>query len=60
MREAFGTVSYGFFPMRTMEPELAARLIHSADERIDVEDLELGVRFLRHAAVEVGSLPSDR
>jgi acetylornithine deacetylase/succinyl-diaminopimelate desuccinylase-like protein len=60
MREAFGTVSYGFFPMKTMEPELAARLIHSADERIDVEDLELGVRFLRHAAVGVGSLPSDR
>ena len=58
LREAFGTVAYGFFPMRAMEPELAARLIHSADERIDVEDLELGVRFLRHAAVEVGSLPS--
>jgi len=60
MREAFGTVSYGFFPMRTMEAEVAARLIHSADERIDVDDLELGVRFLRHAAVEVGSLPSVR
>jgi acetylornithine deacetylase/succinyl-diaminopimelate desuccinylase-like protein len=60
MREAFGTVAYGFFPMRTMEPEVAARLIHSADERIEVEDLELGVQFLRHAAVEVGSLPSDR
>ena len=59
LREAFGTVAYGFFPMRTMESELAARLIHSADERIEVEDLELGVRFLRHAAVEVGSLPSD-
>jgi acetylornithine deacetylase/succinyl-diaminopimelate desuccinylase-like protein len=48
MREAFGTVSYGFFPMRTMESELAARLIHSADERVAVEDLELGTRFLRH------------
>ena len=58
LRDAFGTVAYGFFPMRTMESELAARLIHSADERIEVEDLELGVRFLRHAAVEVGSLPS--
>ncbi|HEV2902029.1 MAG TPA: M20/M25/M40 family metallo-hydrolase [Gaiellaceae bacterium] len=58
LRDAFGTVSYGFFPMRTMEPEVAARLIHSADERIEVEDLELGVRFLRHAAREVGSLPS--
>jgi acetylornithine deacetylase/succinyl-diaminopimelate desuccinylase-like protein len=48
MREAFGTVCYGFFPMRAMDPELAARLIHSADERIAVEDLELGTRFLLH------------
>jgi acetylornithine deacetylase/succinyl-diaminopimelate desuccinylase-like protein len=48
MREAFGTISYGFFPMRTMDAELAARLIHSADERVAVEDLELGTRFLRH------------
>ncbi len=49
-REAFGTVAYGFFPSRVMSAELAARLIHSADERIPVEDLELGVSFLRHAA----------
>jgi len=53
LREAFGTVAYGFFPMRTMDPQLAARLIHSADERIAVDDLELGVRCLRHAAVQV-------
>ena len=33
MRDAFGTVAYGFFPMRAMDPQLAARLIHSADER---------------------------
>jgi acetylornithine deacetylase/succinyl-diaminopimelate desuccinylase-like protein len=61
LREAFGTVAYGFFPMRTMSPELAARLIHSADERIPVDDLELGVRFLRHAAARVcgsGGSPS--
>jgi acetylornithine deacetylase/succinyl-diaminopimelate desuccinylase-like protein len=56
LREAFGTVAYGFFPMRTMSPELAARLIHSADERIPVEDLELGVEFLRHAATELGAI----
>jgi acetylornithine deacetylase/succinyl-diaminopimelate desuccinylase-like protein len=48
MREAFGAVSYGFFPMRMMDSELAARLIHSADERIAVDDLELGTRFLHH------------
>jgi acetylornithine deacetylase/succinyl-diaminopimelate desuccinylase-like protein len=49
-REAFGTVAYGFFPLRVMDAELAARLIHSADERIPVEDLELAVSFMRHAA----------
>ena len=36
LREAFGTVAYGFFPYRTMAPELAATLIHSADERVPV------------------------
>ena len=55
LREAFGTVAYGFFPMRTMSAELASRLIHSADERIPVDDLELGVEFLRHVARAVGS-----
>jgi len=49
-REAFGTVAYGFFPSRAMSIETAARLIHSADERVPVEDLELGVGFLRQAA----------
>jgi len=52
-REAFGTVAYGFFPSRVMGLETAARLIHSADERVPVEDLELGVSFLKHAAQTV-------
>ena len=26
--DAFGTVAYGFFPMRTMEPEVAAKSAH--------------------------------
>jgi acetylornithine deacetylase/succinyl-diaminopimelate desuccinylase-like protein len=50
LRDAFGTVAYGFFPARAMDAEVAARLIHSADERVPVDDLELGVTFLRHAA----------
>jgi acetylornithine deacetylase/succinyl-diaminopimelate desuccinylase-like protein len=50
LREAFGTVAYGFFPARAMPPELAAQLIHSADERVPVDDLELGVTWLRQAA----------
>ena len=54
VRDAFGAVAYGFFPMRSMDSELASRLIHSADERIAVDDLELGVRFLRHVARQIG------
>jgi acetylornithine deacetylase/succinyl-diaminopimelate desuccinylase-like protein len=50
LREAFGTVAYGFFPLREMEVELASRLIHSADERTHVDDLGLGVEFLRATA----------
>jgi len=51
LRETFGTVAYGFFPLKAMSPDLAARLIHSADERIPIDDLELGVEFLRSVAV---------
>jgi acetylornithine deacetylase/succinyl-diaminopimelate desuccinylase-like protein len=50
LREAFGTVAYGFFPYRAMSPAVAAQLIHSADERVPVDDLELGLDWLRFAA----------
>ena len=54
-REAFGTVASGFFPSSgEMPAEVAATLIHSADERIPVDDLALGVEFLRQAAASVG------
>ena len=54
LREAFGTVAYGFFPMSDAMPvEVVNALVHSADERIPVADLELGVRWLRHAATTV-------
>jgi len=53
MREAFGTIAYGFFPQKAMDPVLAARLVHSADERIPVDDLELGVHALRAAALSL-------
>jgi acetylornithine deacetylase/succinyl-diaminopimelate desuccinylase-like protein len=50
LREAFDTVAYGFFPARELPAEVAATLIHSADERVPVADLELGVDWLRFAA----------
>ncbi len=50
LREAYGTVAYGFFPVKTMDTEVATKLIHSANERIAVDDLEYGVDMLRHVA----------
>jgi acetylornithine deacetylase/succinyl-diaminopimelate desuccinylase-like protein len=50
LREAFGTIAYGFFPLRTMDALQATTLVHSANERIPVDDLELGVDFLRFTA----------
>ena len=53
MREAFGTIAYGFFPARAMPAEVSTLLIHSADERIPVDDLELAVDFYRHAGLKL-------
>jgi acetylornithine deacetylase/succinyl-diaminopimelate desuccinylase-like protein len=50
LREAFGAVAYGFFPVKAMDPVVAALLVHSANERIPVDDLEAGVHMLRHVA----------
>jgi acetylornithine deacetylase/succinyl-diaminopimelate desuccinylase-like protein len=50
LRDAFGTVAYGFFPARAMPSEVMAQLIHSADERIPVADLELALDWMRFAA----------
>jgi acetylornithine deacetylase/succinyl-diaminopimelate desuccinylase-like protein len=45
-REAFpDCVAYGFFPQRHMTLYETAPLVHGADERIDVRDVELAERF---------------
>jgi acetylornithine deacetylase/succinyl-diaminopimelate desuccinylase-like protein len=45
-RKAFGSATvYGFCPQRTMGLLEAERLIHGADERAAVEDLELAAAF---------------
>jgi acetylornithine deacetylase/succinyl-diaminopimelate desuccinylase-like protein len=43
-------VAYGFFPHRHMTLYETSPLIHSADERIDVRDLEYATRFFRDVA----------
>jgi acetylornithine deacetylase/succinyl-diaminopimelate desuccinylase-like protein len=52
MREAFGSVAYGFMPSR-MDPLVAGALVHSADERVPLDDLDLAVRFFLHVARSV-------
>jgi acetylornithine deacetylase/succinyl-diaminopimelate desuccinylase-like protein len=54
MRQAFGSVAYGFMPTR-MDPALAGSLIHSADERIPIDDLDLAVRFFLHVSRTMGA-----
>ena len=55
LRTHLGTTVYGFFPLRAMDTQLAASLVHSADERIAVDDLELGVDLFRHVATTLGA-----
>ena len=55
LREAFGTIAYGFFPLRHTAPELL-NTIHAPDERIDVRDLELAVRSFVHCIDRIGSV----
>ena len=48
-RDAFPEcVAYGFFPQRHQTLFETAPLIHSADERIDVRDLDLATSFFTH------------
>jgi len=58
LRDAFGAVAYGFFPVKAMDPEDAALLVHSANERVPVDDLEAGVHMLRHVARTMLGQPS--
>ena len=49
-RDAFPEcAAYGFFPHRVRNRFETDPLIHSADERIDVRDLEFAAAFFRHA-----------
>ncbi len=46
-------IAYGFFPQKHMTLYDAAPLIHSADERIDVRDVELATRFFADISREL-------
>ena len=54
-RRAFGSevTVYGFCPQRDMDAFQAASLVHSADERIKVADVEYAARFFAELAPRV-------
>lgn len=53
-RDAFpDCVAYGFFPQKAMTMFESTPLVHSADERVPVEDLGLAARFYADLAQEV-------
>ena len=55
LRESYGTIAYGFFPLRYTAPGLV-NTIHAPDERIDIRDLELAVRSFVHCIDRIGSV----
>jgi hypothetical protein len=44
-RGAFGSVAYGFWPLRTTPCEIAAAGVHGHDERNHVDDLGYATMF---------------
>jgi acetylornithine deacetylase/succinyl-diaminopimelate desuccinylase-like protein len=55
LREAFGTVAYGFWPVRTTPYEVVVGGVHAANERIHVDDLGYATRFHVEACLALGA-----
>ena len=56
MREAFGTVAYGFWPIRRTPTSVLHGGVHARDERIHTDDLGYATRFHIEAAIAMSSL----
>jgi acetylornithine deacetylase/succinyl-diaminopimelate desuccinylase-like protein len=54
LREAWGTVSYGLFPLRHTDYTILSETIHAPDERIHRDDLAVGARFFEHVCRTIG------
>jgi acetylornithine deacetylase/succinyl-diaminopimelate desuccinylase-like protein len=56
MRKSFGTIAYGFCPIRYTPIEITRETVHGKDERIHVDDLVYAARFHLHAAETIGAM----
>jgi acetylornithine deacetylase/succinyl-diaminopimelate desuccinylase-like protein len=55
MREAYGSVAYGFIPFRHVDPMVNLTTKHGADERVLVDDLEFQVEAAMAIARSMGA-----
>lgn len=56
MRKSFGTVAYGFCPIRHTPTEVTRDTVHGKNERIHVDDLVYATRFHLYAAETIGAM----
>jgi hypothetical protein len=56
LRDAFGTVAYGFWPMRHTPSEVLSSTVHNRDERIHANDLGYATRFQIEACRAIGAM----
>src|SRR4051812_12905129 len=59
MRDAYGTVAYGFIPFRHADPLVNLTTKHGVDERVLVDDLVFQTQAALHVARAIGSLAAD-
>ncbi len=52
LREAFGTVAYGYWPLRTTPTEVLHAGVHARDERVHRNDVGAATRFHIDACIE--------
>ncbi len=56
LREAFGTVAYGFWPVRSTPYEVMYAGLHGHDERVHVDDLGYATLFHIETCLAIGSM----
>jgi acetylornithine deacetylase/succinyl-diaminopimelate desuccinylase-like protein len=55
LRAAFGTVAYGFWPVRSTPSEVMYGGLHGQDERVHVDDLGYATLFHIETCLAIGS-----
>src|SRR3954454_13601437 len=59
LREAYGTIAYGFIPFRHADPMINLTTKHGVDERVLLDDLVFQTEAAMHIARTIGALAAD-